>query len=602
MSTRQVFIFILQMIRPFPGAITLMAVVALSWALTLSLRPYLLKIILNGVAEPIPQDLFSYLALPVTLYLLMNFFAVTFFRLYDYFVTIKMIPTMRKNIANSNFIKLLDHSHYYYQSHFPGSLAGKINDLTTSVPELIQIVMDRFLSTALSLLVAIYVLWQVNIMFALATAIWSISLLIGALVLSKRLTRLSADWSERGSTATGRMVDVLSNILSVRLFARKAQEESFLSGTFDAAACAEQKLQRTYFWIWICYGYSFLSVTAFNLYFLLRGRQEGWVSVGDFALVLTINVAFVEALWMVMREFSQFSKLFGRIAQALETICVPAELPDTPYAKELVMADGGRGGAAIVFDQVQFHYQGSEPLFQNKSIVINRGEKVGLVGYSGSGKSTFVNLILRLFDVTSGRILIDGQDIREVTQDSLRSAIGMIPQSPSLFHRTLLENIRYGRPEATDEEVFSAAKSAHAHDFIERLPEGYESDVGERGVKLSGGQCQRIAIARAILKDAPLLILDEATSQLDSVTEQGIQAAMWELMQGKTTIVIAHRLSTLLQMDRILVFDQGKIVEDGPHQALLAQAGLYSVLWNAQVGGFLPDMGEDEIESNVEVL
>lgn len=319
-------------------------------------------------------------------------------------------------------------------------------------------------------------------------------------------------------------------------------------------------------------------------------------------LVDIFNVAFVEALWMVMREFSQFSKLFGRIAQALETICVPAELPDTPNAKELVMADGGRGGAAIVFDQVQFHYKGSEPLFQNKSIVIKRGEKVGLVGYSGSGKSTFVNLILRLFDVTSGRILIDGQDIREVTQDSLRSAIGMIPQSPSLFHRTLLENIRYGRPEATDEEVFSAAKSAHAHDFIERLPEGYESDVGERGVKLSGGQCHRIAIARAILKDAPLLILDEATSQLDSVTEQGIQAAMWELMQGKTTIVIAHRLSTLLQMDRILVFDQGKIVEDGPHQALLAQAGLYSVLWNAQVGGFLPDMGEDEIESNVEVL
>lgn len=177
MSTRQVFIFILQMIRPFPGAIALMALVALSWALTLSLQPYLLKIILNGVAEPISQDLFSYLALPVTLYLLVNFFMSTFFRLYDYFVTIKMIPTMRKNIANSNFIKLLDHSHYYYQSHFPGSLAGKINDLTTSVPELIQIVMDRFLSTALSILVAIYVLWQVNIMFALSTATWSISLM-----------------------------------------------------------------------------------------------------------------------------------------------------------------------------------------------------------------------------------------------------------------------------------------------------------------------------------------------------------------------------------------------------------------------------------------
>jgi ATP-binding cassette subfamily B protein len=268
----------------------------------------------------------------------------------------------------------------------------------------------------------------------------------------------------------------------------------------------------------------------------------------------------------------------------LRALVVTPDIQDRRHARELVVSKG-----EIIFEDVQFSYQGSDPLFQNKSVKIESGQKVGLVGYSGSGKSTFVNLILRLFDVTSGQITVDGQDIRHVTQDSLRANIGMIPQDPSLFHRTLGENIRYGKTNATDEEIVEASKKAHAHAFISALAQGYDSLVGERGVKLSGGQRQRIAIARAILKNAPLLILDEATSQLDSVTESDIQDSLWQLMQGKTTIVIAHRLSTLLHMDRILVFDESKIVEDGTHQALLTQRGLYATLWNAQVGGFLPE-------------
>ena len=267
------------------------------------------------------------------------------------------------------------------------------------------------------------------------------------------------------------------------------------------------------------------------------------------------------------------------------------ELEDKQDAATLIVSKG-----QITFEGVKFHYKGTEPPFQNKSVTIEAGQKVGLVGYSGGGKSTFVNLILRLYDVTDGRILIDNQDIRDVTQDSLRSQIAMIPQDPSLFHRTLMENIRYGRVAATNAEGIAAAKKAHAHEFISKLPQGYESLVGERGVKLSGGQRQRIAIARAILKNAPILILDEATSQLDSVTERDIQESLWQLMQDKTTIVIAHRLSTLLHMDRIIVFDQGKIVEDGTHTELLSKRGLYKTLWDAQVGGFLPDQkNEDEL-------
>ena len=215
-------------------------------------------------------------------------------------------------------------------------------------------------------------------------------------------------------------------------------------------------------------------------------------------------------------------------------------------------------------------------------------------GYSGGGKSTFVNLIMRLYDVTDGAILVDDQDIRDVTQDSLRTSIAMIPQDPSLFQRSLMENIRYGRIDASDKEVIEAAKKAHAHEFITKLSQEYDSLVGERGVKLSGGQRQRISIARAILKNAPILILDEATSQLDSVTERGIQESLWELMQDKTTLVIAHRLSTLLHVDRILVFDQGIIVEDGAHEELLANNGLYRTLWGTQVGGFLQDKKREE--------
>ncbi len=584
LSLKDVALFIGQMIRPFSVAIAVMVAVAVTWSVDLSLRPYILKIILNRVSVIPAQDVFNYLAFPAVVYLFLSFLMSTVFRLYGYFVEFKMIPHLRQKIAGASFDTLLKQSHHYYQNHFSGSLACKVNDLTSSIPDILQIIFDRFLSHGLALVIAIFTLWQVNIRFALSVLVWTALFVGGSLFLSKRFTHLSDLWSEWGSTITGQMVDVFSNILSVRLFSRKAQEKKSFHKTVTKAVKAEQKLQWSYFWLWVCYGYSFVFIQAINLYFLIKGRQEGWITVGDFALVLIINIAIVEFLWQLTKEFSQFSKLLGKIIQALRTLLAVPELSDKSNAHVLVIEKG-----YIVFDQVEFHYNGDEPLFQNKSVRILPGQKVGLVGYSGSGKATFVNLILRLFDVTSGRILIDGQDIRDVTQDSLRAHIGMIPQDPSLFHRTLMENIRYGRWDASDEEVIEASKEAHAHEFISALREGYDSLVGERGVKLSGGQRQRIAIARAILKNAPLLILDEATSQLDSVTEKHIQDSLWELMQGKTTIVIAHRLSTLLHMDRILVFDRGKIVEDGTHNDLLGQGGLYKILWEAQVGGFLPE-------------
>nr|WP_263478683.1 ABC transporter ATP-binding protein [Candidatus Wolbachia massiliensis] len=552
----------------------------------------MVKVIIDRTFTSDTNNLFHNIATPAISYVLILFLLECIARLYNYFFEIKMIPNLRKNIVESSIAILLNQDNSYYQNNFSGSLANKVNDLTNYIPDIVQIVADRFFARALALGIGIYFLWQVNINFALLMLTWSALFILSSLLLAGKITRLADAWSELGSSITGKMVDVFSNIMTVRVFASKYQERLSLRATHSEAVKAEQRLQWLYTWIFTFYGFSFLIMQVLNLYFLVKGREQELITAGDFAFVMTVNIAIANFLWMIAKDFSQFSKSWGRITQALRTITSISEIQDQPDAVDLIVKEG-----EITFDKVHFHYKGAEPIFENKSVIIKSGQRVGLVGYSGGGKSTFANLILRLYDVQSGKISIDGQDIRNVTQDSLHRSIGMIPQDPSLFHRTLMENIRYGKTDASNDEVIEAAKRAHAHEFISKLPQGYESLVGERGVKLSGGQRQRIAIARAILKNAPILILDEATSQLDSVTESNIQKSLWELMQGKTTIVIAHRLSTLLHMDRILVFDHGKIVEDGTHQELLDKNGMYKTLWNAQVGGFLPDKKEStEIE------
>jgi len=274
----------------------------------------------------------------------------------------------------------------------------------------------------------------------------------------------------------------------------------------------------------------------------------------------------------------------GVATEALTVIARPYQVTDDTDAKALKVTEG-----QIVFTDVTFDYNTNNTIFNNKNVIIKAGQKVGLVGFSGSGKSTFVNLILRFFDIKSGLITIDDQDITKVTQDSLHENITVIPPDVSLFHRTIIENIRYGRIDATDEEVIEASKKAYCHDFITQLPDQYNSLVGERGINLSSGQRQRIAIARAILKNAPMLILDEATSALDSVTEYYIQKGLDSFMKGRTTVVIAHRLSTLSKMDRILVFDNGSIIEDGTHEELISSKGHYELMWKMQLSGFLPD-------------
>ena len=580
--------FMRHLLRPYPVPLLMMVTAAVVWAIQTSLLPYILKIMLNRmISEP---DVNPFIALigPIAIYLGISFTVNTAFRLYNYFVEYQMIPVLRKQISTQCLDHLLTLSHQFYQNNFAGSLGSKVSELVMAIPDLLKILIDRFFSYALTLSIAILTLWQVNARFSLILLVWTFVFLSVAILTSRHIAHLAAQWSFKGHLVTGRIVDTLSNMLTVRLFARGRNEEAWLTTTIDDAKEAERALEWSSLKLWLLYGYGFFVAQCSNFYFLLQGRAEGWITVGDFALVLGLNLSVMDLSWLMTNEFSKFSKLQGRIRQDLKDIMVVPDIQDKATASELSVTEG-----VIIFKDVRFQYPGTIPLFQKKSVTIASGQKVGLVGYSGSGKSTFVNLILRLYDVTSGNILIDGQDIREVTQDSLHAAIGMIPQDPSLFHRTLMENICYARAEAMEKEAIEAAKQAHAHEFIQELPQGYHSLVGERGIKLSGGQRQRIAIARAILKNAPILILDEATSQLDSVTESYIQDSLWTLMQGKTTIVIAHRLSTLLHMDRILVFDKGKIVEDGTHQELLTKGDLYKTLWDAQVGGFLPDVRKE---------
>ena len=583
-DSEKTFPFILKALRPFKWTVFLMFLVAMTWALDGVFRPYLLKTMLDRVVSTPAKNIIEALLWPAVLYALSTVAVSFMFRSYDYLVEVKMAPQLRQNLTDTAFGRLVNHSHNFYQNNFAGSLANKVKDLVSGIPEMVQIAINQFFSQIMLLAFAVYALFQINLAFAIMMFVWVTCFMLLAFFFSKRIVRESDEWSELGSSMTGQIVDVLSNMLSVRLFSRQKKERSFLWETTTKVASAERRVHLTNYWMWSIYSGSFLILECMSLYFLIRGRYEGTVSVGDFALVLTLNNTIVDHLWQVAKEVSNFSKLSGQVTQALRKTTWPIEIQDAPDAVEIIKGDG-----RIVFDSVSFQYKESEALFNNLSIEIPAGQKVGLVGYSGGGKTTFVNLILRLFDVKSGRILVDDMDVKLATQNSLHEKIAMIPQDPSLFHRTLLENIRYGKEDASESEVIEASQKAYAHEFITTLPQGYQSLVGERGIKLSGGQRQRIAIARAILKNAPILILDEATSQLDSVTEKVIQQSLWQLMQNKTTIVIAHRLSTLLRMDRILVFDRGQIIQDGSHAELLAQEGLYKILWDAQVGGFLPE-------------
>jgi ATP-binding cassette subfamily B protein len=436
-------------------------------------------------------------------------------------------------------------------------------------------------------LVALFFMWKMHPFFALLLLGWiSINISI-SLAFARHIQKVSEVISEDRSKLSGCIVDVLSNVISVKAFARKMQDLDYVIKYQNIEKQNYKRIIILLNWLRGSMDIQLFAVMTLMVTGSIIGWQRGFVSAGDVAFLVFATNSLMNQVWVMSESFSNLFREIGTAKQSLAVLSESHELLDSASAKDLVVAEG-----KIEFENVHFSYNKNNSLFSDKNLIIEPGQKVGLVGFSGSGKTTFVNLILRFFDIKAGEIKIDGQNIAKVTQESLRKNIAMIPQEASLFHRSLMENIRYGNLNATDNQVIEAAKKANCHEFIMQLNDDYQTLVGERGIKLSGGQRQRIAIARAILKNAPILILDEATSALDSITEKYIQDSLNQLMQNRTTIVVAHRLSTLAKMDRIIVFDNGKIIEDGNHQMLLNNNSHYAKLWNMQAGGFLPEKEE----------
>ena len=475
----------------------------------------------------------------------------------------------------------------YYQNDFAGRIANKIMQtapaLRDSAVQLVDAVWFVLIYTGSAAWLFAEADWRLNI----PLAGWLVFYVIALRYFVPTVKKMSALNAEARSMLTGRIVDSYTNILTVKLFARADREDDTVK-----AAMAEQlgtfrdqlyNITLMNLAVWSINGALIVGTGAIALW-LWSG---GLITIGAIALATGLVIRIVNMSAWIMWVMTGIFENIGMVQEGMETISRPHLVVDKPAAAELVVPKG-----EIRYEGIRFHYGKESGVIDNLSLVIRPGEKVGLVGRSGAGKSTLVNVLLRFYDLEAGRILIDGQDIAGVTQDSLRSAIGMVTQDTSLLHRSVTDNILYGKPQAGVAEMITASRRAQAHDFVAGLEDqrgrkGYDAHVGERGVKLSGGQRQRIAIARVLLKNAPILVLDEATSALDSEVEAAIQEQLYNLMQGKTVIAIAHRLSTIAAMDRLVIMDQGAIVEDGSHAELLRRGGLYAELWARQSGGFL---------------
>lgn len=576
--------FIFSSLKPYKGYLAIFAFVALFWAITNTLQPYVLKIIIDKVVGFQGDKVSSFAIIQpyIFLYIALWVFLCLNMRLLDW-AKLKLFPSVRQDTMAKMFAYLNQHSHHYFQNNFAGSLINKVSDMQGGIIDIITILDDVY-AQVLGLTIAIVTLLLIHPIFAFILVAWVAVFLAITFLFLKSIQNLSHVFAEARSSLVGKMVDSISNIVNIRLFAKHRYENSYVGESITYTVQQDRNMLAKIIHMRVWWDVSIVALLGINLWMLGKMYSQSLVTVGDFSFIITLSISILWNLWFIAGQFVSFSEQVGKCKQALSIINTAHDIVDINGAKPLMVTQG-----EIEFKEVNFHYSDGAKLFQNKNILIHPGKKVGLVGFSGSGKSTFVNLILRLFEVESGVIMIDQQNINEVQQESLRENIALIPQDISLFHRSLMENIRYSCSNASDEDVIEASRKAHCHEFISQLNDGYQSMVGERGIKLSGGQRQRIAIARAILKNAPLLILDEATSALDSVTEKYIQEALHHLMRGKTTIVIAHRLSTLSEMDRILVFDNGQIIEDGTHEELIKFNKHYAKMWHMQAGGFLPE-------------
>jgi ATP-binding cassette subfamily B multidrug efflux pump len=482
---------------------------------------------------------------------------------------------------------LLSQSVSFYQNEFAGRLATKVLQTALAVRESVMKVLDVLLFVSVYFIGMLFLIADADIRLILPLLVWLLAYVLVMLFFIPRLRGISTVQAHARSTMTGRIVDSYTNISTVKLFSHDQRELAYAKDSMqlflDTVHPQMRLVTKLQFSVWCLNALLFFSVAALSIHLWLQGDATAGAITIAMSLILRLNGMSQWIMWEVSALFENI----GTVQDGINTLSIAQEVQDDEGALPLVVNKG-----EIVFNHVAFHYGNSSGVISDLSLTLQAGEKVGLVGRSGAGKSTLVNLLLRFHDVENGEITIDGQNVSRLQQNSLRAAVGVVTQDTSLLHRSIRDNILYGKADATEQEVILAAQRAQAHEFIQGLVDshkntGYDAQVGERGVKLSGGQRQRIAIARALLKDAPILVLDEATSALDSEVEAAIQQSLYQLMEGKTVIAIAHRLSTIAAMDRLIVMDEGNIVEQGSHQQLIALGGIYAQLWAHQSGGFL---------------
>lgn len=578
-SSKDLWLFLWFFFRQNLSIFFLLLTISFAWSFDSTLWPYTLGLIVDTLTahEAARENIFFSLKTPLTyglsLWLLIEFGYRT-----QGFLLARFLPKLEANIRMTLFDHIQKHSPEYLNKHMAGSLTNKITDMTTHATQALWQFLYSIFPAFGTFIVSLYFYSKINLFFTAILCILISVYVCICLVFSKKCMKKEQDHAESRSLLLGKILDSFYNTFTVNLLYRFKQEKLYIQH-YQTIEMRKQLEAKKYVELMrMCLSMTFLTGGVVINGSMLYLWRAGMLSTGEIVQVFNMTWSIILILWYAGAEIPSMFQSIGILKQALSVFADPKDVEDLSTAPNLIIQKG-----QIQFENVCFDYDSKE-VFRDLSITIEGGEKVGLVGHSGAGKSTFVNLIMRLFHLKSGAIRIDSQDISQVCLESLRKQISFIPQDPMLFHRSIAENIQYGNETASFEDIKKIAGMAACDTFIENSSDGYQTLVGERGSKLSGGERQRISIARAMLSDSPIIILDEATSALDSITEQHIQNSLELLIKNKTTLIIAHRLSTLAKMDRILVFHEGKIVEEGSHDALLEKNGHYAKLWQTQTG------------------